>query len=91
MATLAIIWRNPKQVRNRLRWSQQGQTGGRTVYIVEQLLSAERNVWVNASILEVISGRPFLRVSTSLGGGVSGWDGEHIFASFAIFSRKSRS
>jgi len=57
MAALAIIWRNPKQVRNRLRWSQQGQTGGRTVYIVEQLLSAERNVWVNASILEVISGR----------------------------------
>jgi hypothetical protein len=57
MATLAIIWRNPKQVRNRLRWSQQGQTSGRTVYMVEQLLSAERNVWVNASILEVIPGR----------------------------------
>ncbi|HXZ39472.1 MAG TPA: hypothetical protein VEG68_01940 [Terriglobales bacterium] len=61
MAALAIVWRNPKQVRNRLRWSQQGQTGGRTVYTVEQLLSAERDVWVNASVLELICGRQTVR------------------------------
>lgn len=57
MAAMVIIWRNPKQVQHHLRWSQQAEIGGRTVYIVEQLLSAERNVWVNASVLEVIPGR----------------------------------
>ena len=54
MAALAIIWRNPKQVRTRLRWSQQAQIGSRTVYIVQQSLSSERDVWVNASVLELI-------------------------------------
>jgi hypothetical protein len=57
MAALAIIWRNPTQIRHQLRWSQQAQIGGRTVYIVQQLLSAERDVWVNASVLEVVRGR----------------------------------
>jgi hypothetical protein len=57
MSTLAIIWRNPNPVRNRLRCSQQKQAGGRTTYIVQQLLSGERNIWVNTSILEVIGGR----------------------------------
>jgi len=57
MAAMAIIWRNPKQVRHHLRWSEHAKIGGRTVYIVEQLLSAERDVWVNASVLEVIRGR----------------------------------
>jgi hypothetical protein len=54
MAAMAIIWRNPKQVRHHLRWSQQAQIGSRTVYIVEQLLSPDRDVWVNASVLEVV-------------------------------------
>jgi hypothetical protein len=54
MAAMAIIWRNPKQVRHHLRWSQQAQIGSRTVYMVEQLLSPERDVWVNASVLELI-------------------------------------
>ena len=53
MAALAIIWRNPKQVRHHLRWSEQAQIGSRTVYIVEQLVSAERDLWVSASVLEV--------------------------------------
>ena len=54
MAAMAIIWRNPKPVKHHLRWSQQAQIGGRTVYMVEQLLSPERGVWVNASVLELI-------------------------------------
>ncbi|HYA24994.1 MAG TPA: hypothetical protein VEF05_12580 [Terriglobales bacterium] len=57
MSAMSIIWRNPKQVRHHLRWSQQAQIGNRTVYIVEQLLSAESNVWANASVLEVIPGQ----------------------------------
>lgn len=54
MAAMGIIWRNPKPVRHHLRWSQQARIGGRTVYIVEQLLSAEQDVWMNAAVLEVI-------------------------------------
>jgi hypothetical protein len=54
MAAMAIIWRNPKPVRHHLRWSQQAQIGGRTVYKVEQLVSPQRDVWVNASVLELI-------------------------------------
>lgn len=57
MAVFAIVWRNPNHVTNRLRWSEHAQIGSRTVYVVEQLLSAERDVWVNASIIEVIRGR----------------------------------
>jgi hypothetical protein len=57
MSSLAIIWRNPKQVRNRLRWSQQEQPGGRTLYVVQQLLPAGQDVWVNAAVFEVIRGR----------------------------------
>jgi hypothetical protein len=57
MATLAIIWRNPNHVQNRLRCSQQRQAGDRATYIVQQLLSGERNIWVNTSIFEVICGR----------------------------------
>jgi len=57
MPAMAIIWRNPKKVRHHLRWSAEADIGGRTVYIVEQLLSAERDIWVNASVLEVIPGR----------------------------------
>jgi hypothetical protein len=54
MAALAIIWRNPKRVQNRLRCSQQEQADGRTIYTVQQLLSHERDIWVNTSVFEVI-------------------------------------
>jgi hypothetical protein len=58
MATLAIIWRNPKQVRNQRRCRQQEQIGGRTLYVVQQRLSDERDIWVNTStFFEVISNR----------------------------------
>lgn len=58
MSSLAIIWRNPKHVRNRLRWSQQKLEGGRSLYIVQRSLSADQDVWVNSSVFEVISGDP---------------------------------
>ncbi|MBV8051731.1 MAG: hypothetical protein JOZ80_11120 [Acidobacteriaceae bacterium] len=55
MAKLAIIWRNPRKVSNQLRYLPQAQTGHRGIYVVQQLLSRERGVWVNSSVLEVIS------------------------------------
>jgi hypothetical protein len=56
MTGLAIIWRNPKQVRNQLRWAQQSMAGGRSRYLVQQSLSTEQEIWVNSSVFKVISG-----------------------------------
>jgi len=55
MAALAIVWRNPEKVGNRLRYLPQGQMSDRTTYIVQQALSVEGDVWVSTSVLEVIS------------------------------------
>ncbi|HXZ32144.1 MAG TPA: hypothetical protein VEH30_07675 [Terriglobales bacterium] len=55
MATLAVVWRNPQKVQNVVRCSRQARTKGRDVYIVQQLVSVERNLWVNTAAFEVIS------------------------------------
>lgn len=55
MAALAIVWRNPEKVGNRLRYLPRERMSDRTTYIVQQALSREGDVWVNTSVLEVIS------------------------------------
>jgi hypothetical protein len=54
MVGLAIVWRNPAKVHNRLRCSPPAKIGDRTVYSVQQLLSQERDLWVNTCLLEVV-------------------------------------
>lgn len=58
MPTLQIVWRNPNKVQNRLRYSSQTHTGDRHLYTVQQMLSEAHDVWVNTSVLEVISRPP---------------------------------
>jgi len=57
MAKLEIVWRNPSKVKNRLRCSPQTKLGDRKLYMVQQLLSGVHDVWVNTSVLEVVSRR----------------------------------
>lgn len=54
MARLAIVWRNHEKVQNRVRCLPQARTSGRSIYTVQQLLSVERNLWVNSAVFEVI-------------------------------------
>lgn len=54
MATLAIVWRNPEQVKRRRRWRRLERTALRSLYVLQELISPERNIWVTASSLEVI-------------------------------------
>ena len=53
MGSMAIVWRNPNRVHHRLRWIQQKQPEGRSIYIVQQLISRERDTWVNTTVLEL--------------------------------------
>jgi hypothetical protein len=55
MAKLEVVWRNPNKIKNQLRYSPQTKVGERNLYTVQQLLSGEHDVWVNMSVLEVIS------------------------------------
>jgi hypothetical protein len=61
MASLAIIWRNPQRVRPRRRWIQQGGNGSRILYLVQELVSGEREIWTNRVMLEVIPGSALAR------------------------------
>ena len=61
MASLAIIWRNPKRVRQRRRWMQQRGNGSRILYLVQELVSGEQEIWTNRVMLEVIPGSAVAR------------------------------
>ena len=54
MARLAIIWRNPRQVRRQVRCKAQACGN---VFLVQELASAAQNLWVNVAALEVVSDR----------------------------------
>jgi len=58
MARFEIVWRNPNQIKNQLRYSPQSNIGDRKLYTVQQLLSGVHDIWVNTSVLEVVSRRP---------------------------------
>jgi len=55
MATLAIVWRNPKQVRRQLRWSRKSS---QSPCIVQELISETEDLWTNLGALELISKCP---------------------------------
>jgi len=57
MATLAIVWRNPEQLKQRRRWRRIERTARRSLYVLQELISPERNIWVTSSSLEVIHDR----------------------------------
>jgi hypothetical protein len=54
MATLAIVWRNPSPVKQRRRWRRLERTAHRSLYVLQELISPERNIWVTSTSIEVI-------------------------------------
>lgn len=57
MAELAIVWRNPNRVHHRLRWLHQEKPGIQNVYVIQQRISVERDIWTDSTVLEVIRGK----------------------------------
>jgi hypothetical protein len=55
MASLAIVWRNPRLVAKQRRVRQLEKNEIRTVYVVEELSKARTNGWQLAAALEVFS------------------------------------
>ena len=58
MATRAIVWRNPSSVKQRRRWRRIERTVHRSLYVRQELISPERNIWVTSTSIEVIHDRP---------------------------------
>jgi len=54
MATLAIVWRNPAPVKQRRRWRRMERTEHHSLYVLQELISPERNIWVTSTSFEVI-------------------------------------
>lgn len=54
MASLAIVWRNPNQVKNEWRCRQLPNRANLNVYVVEELVSAQENYWVGTAAFELI-------------------------------------
>ena len=53
MASLAILWRNPKPVRHQTRYRQLEKSTDRKVYVVEELLSPKKDFWVTTAMFEL--------------------------------------
>jgi hypothetical protein len=54
MASLAILWRNPKPVKHQTRYRQIEKSSGRKVYVVEELLSPKKDFWVSTATFELV-------------------------------------
>jgi len=66
MAKLEVVWRNPNKINNQLRCSPRTDIRERKLYTVQQLLSGAHDIWVNTSVLEVISRPPTPRTPQGL-------------------------
>jgi hypothetical protein len=53
MASLAILWRNPKAVKHQTRFRQIEKSLDRKVYAVEELLSPRKDFWVTTAMFEL--------------------------------------
>ncbi|MFY9675255.1 MAG: hypothetical protein WCB53_22410 [Terriglobales bacterium] len=58
MASPAIIWRNPKDVRRRRLWNQARTNASGRIYIVVRSGYGEQAEWEGLPNLEVIDGGP---------------------------------
>jgi hypothetical protein len=57
MTKLRIVWRNPNTNRRTQRWQTLERGLGRTLYIVQQLISkGEKGYWTTTASLEVLRG-----------------------------------
>ena len=57
MATLEIIWRNPKPSQRRQRWEQITQDSATGHYLVQELISTPMgSFWATTSSLEMLPG-----------------------------------
>ena len=57
MATLEIVWRNPKPPQRRQRWEQINQNSETAHYEVQELVSTSAgSFWTATSSLEIIAG-----------------------------------
>jgi hypothetical protein len=54
MARLAIVWRNPNQVKKEWRCRQLPNRANLNVYVVEELISVQENYWVSTAAFELI-------------------------------------
>jgi hypothetical protein len=54
MASLAILWRNPKPVKHQTRHRQIEKSPDRKVYVVEELLSPKKDFWVSTATFELV-------------------------------------
>ncbi len=55
MASLAIVWRNPRRVGIQRRWRQLKSNSDGGLYVVEELVSPRTDFWVSTSQLEIVS------------------------------------
>jgi hypothetical protein len=57
MATLNIVWKNPKASPRKRRWHELACDVGRRLYVVEELVpQGDQNRWAQSVALEVIYG-----------------------------------
>jgi hypothetical protein len=57
MASLKVVWKNPKPAPRKRRWHELASDVGRRVYLVEELiLQGSRKGWAQAVALEIIPG-----------------------------------
>jgi hypothetical protein len=57
IATLEIVWRNPKPPRRRQRWEQVKQESGTAHYMVQELVcTSDGSFWTATSSLEIVPG-----------------------------------
>jgi len=57
MATLKIIWRNPKPAPRERRWHELACDFGRRLYVVEELVpQGDKPRWAQSLALEVVHG-----------------------------------
>ncbi len=54
MERLAVVWRNPKRVQHQWRWRQIQNRSNLNIYVVEELVSAKNDFWVDSTALELI-------------------------------------
>ena len=55
MASLAILWRNPKPVKHQTRYRRiKNPSDHRKIFVVEELLSPKTGAWVSIAMFELV-------------------------------------
>jgi hypothetical protein len=58
MASLAILWRNPKTIKHQVRCRKLTQDPSQKIYVIEELVSPQTDSWVSTAMLEIVHSAP---------------------------------